>query len=49
MASKKQKRKKLVNLARNKLVDDGMHGSGNADPTKKDAAKPLSTKLYQIG
>lgn len=42
-------KKKLAGMARKKLVDDGMHGTGKSDPTKNHAAKPLGDRLYQVG
>ena len=50
MAGKVKKKTKLTNLARNKLVEEGNHGSGKADPTKKKSAtQTLGKKLYQMG
>jgi hypothetical protein len=43
-------RENLKEKARLRLIKNGMHGSGNADPTKGHKnAQPLGSKLYQVG
>lgn len=52
-AEKKRKKSKITNMARQKLLADRMHGSGQADLTKSEPAsmdfKGTGSKLYGVG